>query len=118
MLHISALAGRVGLSRSTLLYYEKLGLIRGQRQSNGYRSYGEQDVQRLQLILKLQAGGLTLKECIACLDARIDRELLERRLRRLDEEIDRKQQSRQLLAALLGEEIGRASWRERVYVLG
>lgn len=103
MLHISALAARVGLSRSTLLYYEKLGLIRGQRQGNGYRSYGEQDVQRLQLILKLQAGGLTLKECIACLDARIDRELLERRLRRLDEEIARKQQSRQLLAALLGE---------------
>ncbi|MCW0469859.1 MerR family DNA-binding transcriptional regulator [Vibrio chagasii] len=29
----------IGLSRSTLLYYGKLGLIEAQRQSNGYRLY-------------------------------------------------------------------------------
>lgn len=103
MLRISELAKRVGLSRSALLYYERLGLISGHRLANGYRCYREQDAQRLQLILKLQAGGLTLKECMACLDARVDRRQLRSRLDQLDEEIARKQQSRQLLAALLGE---------------
>ncbi|MDX2320780.1 MAG: methyltransferase domain-containing protein, partial [Moritella sp.] len=50
-----------------------------------------------------QAGGLTLKECKACLEAKVDRKLLQRRLHKLDEEIAQKQQSRQLLAAMLGE---------------
>ncbi|GAA4898325.1 methyltransferase domain-containing protein [Ferrimonas pelagia] len=100
---ISELATLVGLSRTALLYYEKKGLIKGKRQANGYRVYSEQDAQRLQLILKLQAGGLTLDECQACLSSKIDRALLLQRLQQLDDEIAQKQRSRQLLAALLGE---------------
>ena len=100
---IAELAECVGLSRSTLLYYEKQGLIAGKRQANGYRIYSEKDAQRLRLIQKLQAGGLTLKECKACLNSRVDRSLLLNRLQQLDEDIARKQQSRQLLAAMLGE---------------
>nr|WP_086940747.1 MerR family transcriptional regulator [Thaumasiovibrio occultus] len=103
MYRISELAERVGLSRSTLLYYEKQGLINGQRLANGYRTYSERDLQRLRLIQKLQAGGLSLKECMACLDAKVDRQLLQNRLAHLDAEIAQKQQSRELLAALLGE---------------
>nr|WP_264786872.1 MerR family DNA-binding transcriptional regulator [Aeromonas caviae] len=34
---ISELARRCGLARSTLLYYEKLGVIAGTRGANGYR---------------------------------------------------------------------------------
>ena len=100
---ISELANQVGLSRTALLYYEKQGLIKGQRLSNGYRVYSDSDVQRLRLIQSLLAGGLTLKECKACLDAQIDRALLRKRLHSLEEEIAHKQASRQLLAALLGE---------------
>ncbi|MDV5169757.1 MerR family transcriptional regulator [Photobacterium rosenbergii] len=103
MYRISELAEQVGLSRSTLLYYEKLGLIAGKRLGNGYRSYSEQDLQRLKLLQQLQAGGLTLKECQACLEAKVDRELLLNRMHQLDEEIAHKQQSRDLLAAMLGE---------------
>ena len=66
MYRISELAELVGLSRSTLLYYGKLGLIEAQRTSNGYRSYSERDLQRVRLLQQLQAGGLTLKECQAC----------------------------------------------------
>ncbi|QYK05352.1 MerR family transcriptional regulator [Shewanella zhangzhouensis] len=102
-LRISELANRLGLSRSTLLYYEKQGLIRGKRLDNGYRVYSEKDVQRLTLIQKLQAGGLTLKESLACLDERIDKALLQARLAELDADIAQKQASRALLAALLGE---------------
>lgn len=102
-MRISELAKRVGLSRTALLYYEKQGLINGRRLSNGYRVYQESDVQRLLLLQNLMAGGLTLAECKACLDSRLDRTLLSSRLQQLDAEIARKQQSRQLLAALLGD---------------
>lgn len=102
MYRISELAKQVGLSRSTLLYYEKIGLITAQRQSNGYRSYSEKDAQRLKLFQKLQAGGLTLKECQACLEAKVERETLLQRLQALDEEIAQKQQAKDLLRSMLG----------------
>ncbi len=113
MYRISELAEQVGLSRSALLYYEKLGLIRGQRLGNGYRIYSDYDVQRLLLVRKLQAGGLTLKECKACLDAKVERQLLLNRLDQLDKEIAQKQKSRQLLSALLGDG-GLKGWHESI----
>ncbi|MBN3816568.1 MerR family transcriptional regulator [Paraburkholderia sp. Se-20369] len=102
MYRISELATKAGLSRSTLLYYEKMGFISSRRQANGYRTYSEQDLQQLKLLQQLQAGGLTLKECQACLETRIDRSLLLERLRSLEQEIAEKQQSRNLLASMLG----------------
>ena len=103
MYRISELAAMVGLSRTALLYYEKPGLINGRRLENSYRVYSDKDVQRVRLIQQLQAGGLTLKECKICLEAKIDRQLLQHRLQALDEEIAQKKQSRELLAALLGD---------------
>ena len=113
MYRISELATQVGLSRSTLLYYEKLGLIEGQRLGNGYRTYSDRDAQSLRLIQQFQAGGLTLKECKACLDAKVERQILLNRLQQLDAEIAQKQKSRQLLAALLGEG-GLKGWHESI----
>ena len=43
MYQISELAESVGLSRATLLYYEKLGLLKGKRQANGCRVYSDAD---------------------------------------------------------------------------
>ncbi|ENI8055426.1 MerR family transcriptional regulator [Vibrio vulnificus] len=80
MYRISELAEKVGLSRSTLLYYEKLGLLQGVRQTNGYRLYSDKDVQQLHLLLQLQAGGLTLKEYKSFLDSKVQRSVLEKRL--------------------------------------
>ncbi|NOH60950.1 MerR family transcriptional regulator [Vibrio sp. RE88] len=102
MYRISQLAEQVGLSRSTLLYYEKLGLIQGTRQANGYRMYTDKDVQRVRLLQQLQAGGLTLEECFECLESKIDRNKLQQRLNALDEEIQRKQKAKELLSAMLG----------------
>lgn len=103
MYRISELAEKVGLSRSTLLYYEKQGLLRGSRQANDYRLYSDKDVQHLHLLQQLQAGGLTLKECKTCLESKVERSLLEKRLQQLDKDIAQKLQARSLLAALLGE---------------
>lgn len=102
MFNITQLARLVGLSRTTLLYYEKIGLLKGARQPNGYRAYSEADRQRLALIHQMKAGGLSLKECQACLDGRIDREALERRMEALAAEIADKRRSLALLTALAG----------------
>jgi DNA-binding transcriptional MerR regulator/predicted O-methyltransferase YrrM len=101
-MRISELAESVGLSRATLLYYEKLGLLKGKRQANGYRVYTDADRQRLRLLQQLQAGGLSLQECQACLDGKLDRVMLGQRLDTLEREIAEKTRSRDLLAALLG----------------
>lgn len=103
MYRISELAEKVGLSRSTLLYYEKLGLLQGVRQTNGYRLYSDKDVQQWRLLQQLQVGGLTLKECKSFLDSKVQRSVLEKRLQQLDEDIAQKQHARALLAALIGE---------------
>ncbi|KZN47760.1 MerR family transcriptional regulator [Pseudoalteromonas luteoviolacea] len=57
----------------------------------------------MRLIQQLLAGGLTLKECKACLETKLDKAILKSRLNALDREIEQKQQSRNLLAALLSE---------------
>lgn len=111
MYQISELARRVGLSRTTLLYYEKQGLLSGQRGANGYRIYSERDAQQLLLMKQLQAGGLTLQECKSCLEKGLNPELLKTRLQKLDAEIATKQQARNLLAALLGRDSLR-SWHQ------
>ncbi|MEJ6475624.1 MerR family transcriptional regulator [Pseudoalteromonas piscicida] len=103
MYRISELAEKAGLSRSTLLYYEKLGLLHSARQANGYRLYSDKSVQHLHLLQQLQAAGLTLKECKSFLDSKVQRSVLEKRLQQLDAEIAQKQQARTLLIALLGQ---------------
>ncbi|TKB44820.1 MerR family transcriptional regulator [Thalassotalea mangrovi] len=103
MYKISDLGTMVGLSRTALLYYEKLKLIQGRRAANGYRIYDDSDVQRVRLIQKLQSGGLTLQECKACINSKLDITLLQQRIKTLDEEIVQKQQARALLAAMAGQ---------------
>jgi len=111
MYQISELANMVNMSRTALLYYEKLDLIKGRRLDNGYRIYTDLDIQRIKLIQQLHQGGLTLKECRSCLVDKMDTELIKKRLNALDIEIEQKQQSRDLLASMLG--IGdEKSWHE------
>ncbi len=87
--------------------------MRGRRLENGYRVYGDTDLHRLQLLQMLQSGGLTLQECKSCLDGKMDRDVLKSRLSALDSEIRAKQQSRDLLSALLGHR-SLKSWHERL----
>jgi len=99
---ISEAAKEVGLSRTALLYYEKLNIIKSKRSTNGYRQYSERDLQRIKLLQLLMAGGLTLNECKSCLEAQIDHEVLKSRLKNLELEIREKQKSKELLGAMLG----------------
>jgi len=60
-LTISRLARRFGLARSTLLYYDRIGLLRPNRHSPaGYRLYDPQAVERLKRIVELRSAGMAL----------------------------------------------------------
>jgi DNA-binding transcriptional MerR regulator len=62
MLTISKLARRCGLSRSTLLYYESIGLLGpAARTPANYRRYGTADLRRLEQICVYRDAGLKLE---------------------------------------------------------
>jgi len=102
MYRISELANRAGLSRSTLLYYEKLTLLQGKRLSNGYRVYSDEDLERLQLVQQLQAAGLSLQECLDFFNKGLSQQTLRERHQALIADITEKQKAASLLDALLG----------------
>ncbi|HEY6554182.1 MAG TPA: MerR family transcriptional regulator [Vicinamibacteria bacterium] len=70
MLTIGRLAHRFGLSRSTLLYYDAIGLLRpsGRSEAN-YRIYSPQDVARMEQIDLYRKAGLTLADIARVLSA-------------------------------------------------
>ncbi len=61
-MRIGELAEITGLSRQTLRYYERLGLLVPARSANGYRSYGEAHVETLAFIKRLKRLGIRLEE--------------------------------------------------------
>lgn len=110
MITVSQMAAQSGLSRSTLLYYDRIGLLRPDyRTAAGYRLYNAADRKRLELIRRFRSTGLSL--------ARIER-LLERpaptrstvitalqgRLTELNREIATLRRQQQVVANLLQQE--------------
>ena len=68
-LTVTRLARACGLSRSTVLYYESVGLLKAARRSGGnYRVYGERDLARLREVCVYRDAGLSLADIRAILD--------------------------------------------------
>lgn len=61
-MQIGDLAEASGISRDTLRYYEKRGLLRARRAQNGYRDYPPEAVDWLRYIRTAQSLGFTLQE--------------------------------------------------------
>ena len=62
-LYIGALAQRTGVTRSTLRYYERIGLLAPSgRTAAGYRVFGERALVDLAFIRRAQDLGFTLEE--------------------------------------------------------
>ena len=104
MYKISQLAHKFGLSRSTLLYYDRTGVLAPSARSEaGYRLYNDDDVTRLEAICAYRRAGLSLDDIRAILDNldAPEREVLERRLHQLGREIQTLQTQQRLLAGLL-----------------
>ena len=103
-LTVTNLARACRLSRSTVLYYEALGLLKPARRSAGnYRLYGEKDLQRLRQICIYRGAGLKLSDIRSILDeARSDAAgVLNRRLVELSGEIEKLRDHQRAIARLL-----------------
>lgn len=103
---IGQLGARFGLSRSTLLYYDRIGLLSpALRSPNGYRQYTDADAARLARIRAFRRAGLGLAEIGIVLDAggRRVSEILERRLSEIGGEIETLRERQRFVISLLRE---------------
>lgn len=101
---ISQIARACGLSRSTLLFYDRLGLLRSSgRTGAGYRVYKDQDLKRLMRIRQLREAGLSLREirCVLANGGTPGTRLLEERMRKTGEDIVALKNQQRLLAGML-----------------
>lgn len=98
-MRISVLAERSGLSIDTIRFYEKKGLIDSDlicRQTNNYRDYSEESLERLTLIQQAKRLGFTLAEIQQWirdfeseqLTAQEKQYILRRKLEEIDERIE------------------------------
>ena len=104
MLTVTKLARRCGLSRTALLYYESIGLMRPPQRSGGnYRCYGDADVRRLLQICAYRDAGLKLEDIRQILDRTGGDAfaVLKRRLMELDAEISALRAHQQAILKLL-----------------
>jgi DNA-binding transcriptional MerR regulator len=93
-----------GLSRSTLLHYDRIGLLRPlQRSRSNYRIYSAADRQRLKKICRYRRAGLSLQEIKSILAAPQLQtvQTLERRLAALNREIRALRNQQQVIVDLL-----------------
>jgi DNA-binding transcriptional MerR regulator len=100
---ISKLARKFGLSRSTLLYYDRIGLLRTSRISPaGYRLYGQESVNRLSRIVELRAAGLPLTTVKRILETTTPlAEALERQVAALNREMAELRSRQRVVLSLL-----------------
>jgi DNA-binding transcriptional MerR regulator len=109
---IGELARRSGLSRDTLRFYERIGLLvshRDDTSGNRYKDYPEAMLQRLRLVGLAQSLGFTLREISVIVRlaegsglGSEDREpLLRGKLAEIDRKLDDLRQLRDAIAAAL-----------------
>ena len=104
MLTITRFARRFGLSRSTLLYYDSIGLLSpSARGPSNYRLYSEADIERMELICVYRKAGLALADIKKILDGEVSSlgRLLDDRLRSLNEEIHGLREQQRLILSLV-----------------
>ena len=107
MLTIGRLAKRFGLTRSTLLYYDRIGLLSPTgRTSSNYRVYSNDDADRLGRIVNLRQAGVSLDAIRKILetDAVGLTMVLEGRLEMINEDMSTLRNLQRLIADLLHDE--------------
>ena len=103
---VGYLAKLFGLSRSTLLYYDEIGLLSpSARNAANYRLYSDGDVQRMERIAIYREAGLPLETIRQLLLDESDSvsAALERHLIGLNEEIAKLRKQQHVIARLLGD---------------
>ena len=94
MLSIKQFCEQLGVSRTTVLYYERQGLITSaNRTSSGYRMYGEDELERFRAILAYRSCGIPVSEIASLVQQSKDRDaILRKQFTSLDLEIQKLRQ--------------------------
>ena len=103
-LTVGKLGAKYNLSRSTLLYYDKIGLLKPSFHIQGeYRHYTAADEQRLIKICHYRKAGIQLKEIKVLLDSPETSftAILNKRFGELNDEIQKLYQQQRIIAGLL-----------------
>jgi len=103
-LTVTSLARSCNLARSTVLYYESIGILKRPKRSAGnYRVYSEKDLERLRQICTYRDAGLTLADIRSILDAPGSdaASVLRRRLTELSAGIEHLREHQRTIARLL-----------------
>ncbi|MBX6751166.1 MAG: MerR family transcriptional regulator [Micromonosporaceae bacterium] len=66
---IGEVAARTGVAARLIRYYEQQGLLAPARETNGYRSYGEEDVERVTRVAGLVQAGIPTRLVKVLMDA-------------------------------------------------
>jgi len=106
MLTVTQLARECGLSRTTILYYEREGLLApAHRSENGYRWYGENEIQRLKTILSYRSYGLPISSIRTLLaqKGKSQAEILKDHFNELEREIQNLRSQQKAIVVLLQE---------------
>jgi MerR family transcriptional regulator, copper efflux regulator len=101
---IGELARRAGIATSTVRYYERRGLVRPDARRSGQRRYREDTVRLVVFIGMLKDAGLSLDDIDGIVGAASVgewKEIGQRRLAVLDEEIARLEHAREYLRGAL-----------------
>jgi DNA-binding transcriptional MerR regulator len=111
MLRVSEIAKRAGLSRTTILYYERCGLLKpALRSPSQYRLYGDREVRVLEQVRLYRSVGMSIDSIRAMLSSPENHAaaLLKRRLGELETEInDLRRHQRAILLLLRSKDIRR-----------
>jgi DNA-binding transcriptional MerR regulator len=100
---IGQLASHCKVARTTILYYEQVGLLAPAiRSEGGHRQYGEQDLARVGQICAWRATGMTLDAIRALLAGGDEQAAIVLRLQTIERAMARLREQQALLAALLG----------------
>ena len=104
MYRITQLARQFGLSRSTMIYYDRIGLLSPTGRSEaGYRLYSTADKEQLALICSYRQSGLRIEDIRRLLTkaAEGSETVIRQRLQAIGAEIRQLQAQQQLLAGML-----------------
>ena len=108
-MNIGAASKRTGLPAKTLRYYEEIGLLRPERDDNGYRRYSESDCHKLAFLGRARALGFSIDDCRTLLALYADdgrasadvKRVAEEHLREIDVRLDALNEMRATLARLV-----------------
>lgn len=129
MYRIGDLVKKFNISRSTILYYDRIGLLKPTvREHNNYRLYDQQEVTKLGKIVRYRESGISLKDIQKLLEVETNGRtgILVERLDKIQKEIKNLKNQEKLVLDVLKEEVivGKSTfptskiWTEMLIKLG